>query len=246
MPPSSATAGKRVDCFSAVALPNAAQQSNCWETSGLFFGSCTAEYQPAVQLLGNPGKTKVKAMPNAYRVFTDQNYAYFVTWTIVEWLPIFAEDSYRKIILDSLEYLRTNKNTQLNAFVVMSTHAHAILWPDHGVNLSDVMRDFKRFTSRAISAEATRQGASEFIKTFEKARAENRAQDVSQYQVWQEGSHPEAIFTEKFARQKMDYLHMNPVRAGLVKTADEWPYSSARAYMLGEKTYPTTDILFTR
>ena len=185
-------------------------------------------------------------MPNAYRVFTDQNYAYFVTWTLVDWSPLFSEDSYRQIVLDSLEHLRKNKHTQLNALVILSTHAHAILWPDRGINLSDVIRDFKRFTSRDISAEALRQNASEIIDTFEKARRENRAQDVSKYQVWQEGSHPEAIFTEKFAHQKMDYIHMNPVRAGLVKTADEWPYSSARAYMLGETTYPTTDILFTR
>ena len=38
---------------------------------------------------------------------------------------------------------------------------------------------------------------------------------------------------------------MNPVKAGLVGTADEWPYSSARAYLLGEETYPPTDLLMT-
>lgn len=80
---------------------------------------------------------------------------------------------------------------------------------------------------------------------FEKARSENRAQDASRFQVWQEGSHPEAIFTEKFARQKMDYIHMNPVRAGLVETPEQWLYSSVRAYYLGEETYPPTDILVT-
>ncbi len=80
---------------------------------------------------------------------------------------------------------------------------------------------------------------------FEKARNGNRAQDVSTHQVWQEGSYPQAIFTEKFARQKMDYIHMNPVKAGLVDTADQWLYSSARAYLLGEETYPSTDLLIT-
>ena len=63
------------------------------------------------------------------------------------------------------------------------------------------------------------------------------------YQVWQEGSHPEAIFTEKFAKQKMDDIHMNPVKAGMVKVAQEWPYSSTRAYILGEETYPQVDLL---
>lgn len=182
-------------------------------------------------------------MPNSYRVFTDQHYAYFVTWTIVDWLPLFDKEPYRQIVLDSLNYFRTEKNTQLNAFVVMPTHLHAILWPEIGISLSDVTRDFKRFTSREISREANRQSATEFIEVFKRARNENRAQDVSTYQVWQEGSHPEAIFTEKFARQKMDYIHMNPVRAGLVEVATEWPYSSAKAYVLGEETYPPTDLL---
>lgn len=162
----------------------------------------------------------------------------------MNWLPIFTESLYRQIILDSLNYLRTSKNTELNAFVIMSTHVHAILWPNDEINLSDVARDFKRFTSRKISKAAEQQGAREILLAFKHARMENRAQDVSTYQVWQEGSHPEAIFTKKFAQQKLDYIHLNPIRAGLVKTADEWPYSSARAYILGEETYPPTDLLF--
>ena len=182
-------------------------------------------------------------MAKAFRIFTDKNYAYFVTWTIVAWLPLFAETAYRKIVLDSLAYLRINKHVQLNAFVVMSSHIHAVLWPEDGINLSDITRDFKRFTSKEISRTAECEGRRELLSFFKKAREENRAQRISTYQVWQEGSHPEAIFTEKFARQKIDYIHLNPVRAGLVKTAQEWRYSSARAYLLDEETYPTTDLL---
>ena len=182
-------------------------------------------------------------MSRSYRIFTDMHYAYFVTWTLVDWVNLFDKELYRNIVLESLNYLPIEKKTQLNAFVVMPSHIHAILWPEIEINLSDVIRDFKRFTSRKISQEAETRNATESLKVFEKARSENRAQDVSKYQVWQEGSHPEAIFTEKFARQKMDYIHMNPVKAGLVKTADEWPYSSARAYLLSEETYPATDLL---
>ncbi len=95
-----------------------------------------------------------------------------------------------------------------------------------------------------ISKVAQERDATETLSAFKNARKENRAQNVSKYQVWQEGSHPEAIYTEKFARQKVDYIHMNPVRAGIVKTPGEWPYSSARAYLLDEETYPPTDLLF--
>jgi putative transposase len=197
---------------------------------------------PAVQVL----EKQDKQMTNSYRVFTDKHYAYFVTWTIVDWLDIFSEDSYRQIALDSLAYIRSQKNTELNAFVLMPSHIHAILWPNDGINLSDVIRDFKRFTSRKISNEAEKQNRVDWLNRFAQARQHNRANEVSKYQVWQEGSHPEAIYTEKFAKQKMHYLHPNPVRAGLVKTGDEWPYSSARAYLLGEETYPPTDLLIVR
>ena len=182
-------------------------------------------------------------MPRSYRVFKELNYAYFITWTIVDWPNIFSEDLYCRIALDSLAFIRSYKKTELNAFVLMPSHIHAILWPKDGINLSDVIRDFKRFTSRKISNEAEKQNRIDWLNRFTQARQINRAHDVSKYQVWQEGSHPEAIYTENFAKQKMDYIHLNPVRAGLVKTADEWPYSSARTYLLGEETYPPTDLL---
>ena len=125
----------------------------------------------------------------------------------------------------------------------MSTHLHAVLWPEEGVNLSDVLRDFKRYTSRAISREASRMGHHNFMRVFAGARRSGRAQSTSQLQVWQEGSHPEAIYSDDFARQKMEYIHTNPVRANLIGRPEEWPYSSARMYLLGEQTYPPTDLL---
>ena len=182
-------------------------------------------------------------MPRRYRIFTNTHYAYFVTCTIVDWLPVLADDAYRRIVLDSLAYVRVHKQTQLNAFVVMPTHLHAVLWPQEGINLSDVLHDFKRFTSRSISKEATRRGDHQFLDVFATARQQGRAQETSQYQVWQEGSHPEAIYTLDFARQKINHIHANPVQAGLAAAPEEWPYSSARAYLLGEETYPPTDIL---
>jgi REP element-mobilizing transposase RayT len=182
-------------------------------------------------------------MSRSYRVLSEKAYAYFVTCTIVEWLPVFSRDEYRQIALDSLAHMRQHKNVQLNAFVVMPTHLHAVIFPNEGTILSDVLRDFKRFTSRAISSKAIELNDSHFLETFAAAREQNRAQDVSQFQVWQEGSHPEAIYTLTFAKQKIDYIHRNPVKAGLAISPETWQYSSARAYLVGDETYPVTDLL---
>jgi hypothetical protein len=80
------------------------------------------------------------------------------------------------------------------------------------------------------------------LQVFAAARSSFRNK-LGEYQVWQDGSHPEAIFSDDFARQKIEYIHNNPVRAGLVSNAEDWAYSSARAYLRGEPTYPETDIM---
>jgi len=182
-------------------------------------------------------------MANRYQILKDGSYPYFVTCTIVEWLPVFQEREYAQIILDSLQYIKIQKNTLLNAFVIMPTHLHAILWPQNNILLSDVLRDFKRFTSKSISLLATHRNEKKFLKTFMQARLENRAQNISKYQVWQEGSHPEILYTDKFAKQKLDYIHKNPIRANLVEIAEDWPYTSAGAYFSDMETYPQVDLL---
>ncbi len=182
-------------------------------------------------------------MPRSYRVIPDEGYAYFVTCTVIDNLSLFVETVYARIILNSLVYVREYKNTQLNAFVLMSTHLHAVLWPKDGINMSDVLRDFKRFTSRSISRMAQERGDHNYLGHFASARLSSRACDSSEFQVWQEGSHPEAIYGDDFALQKIEYIHNNPIKAGLVSKATDWSYSSARAYLLGEPTYPPTDIM---
>ncbi|MBI4675605.1 MAG: transposase [Chloroflexi bacterium] len=171
------------------------------------------------------------------------NYPYFVTCTVVEWLAIFSTAAYRQIVLDSLDFIQKNKHVRLNAFVVMPTHLHAIILPEDRVNLSDVLRDFKRHTSRTISKTASSRQDQTALARFSMARQENRAQQESDYQVWQEGSYPEAIFSVRFARQKLEYIHKNPVRGGLVENELNYPFSSARAYHLNEQTYPPVTLL---
>jgi putative transposase len=190
-----------------------------------------------------PPLAEILVMPRSYKVILDEGYAYFITCTVVEHAPLFQDPAYARIILDSLAYIREHKNTRLNAFVLMSTHLHAVLWPKYGINLSDVLRDFKRFTSRTISRLAHKCGDNRFLQTFASVCLSGRASKTSEYQVWQEGSHSEAIYSDNFTRQKIDYIHLNPVKAGLVSKAEDWMNSSARAYLLDKPTYPPIDIL---
>lgn len=177
-------------------------------------------------------------MPRGFRVWSDEHCAYFVTCTIVDWLPVFIDKPYFEIVVDSLKYIRANKGVHIAAFVIMPTHLHLVLLPREDVNLSNVMRDFKRFTSQALSQQMERGGHEEWLRIFTEQAPERAG---GEYRVWQEGFHPEIIRSSAFAHQKIGYVHNNPVRKGLVDAPEHWRYSSARIYALDDNSVMEID-----
>jgi REP element-mobilizing transposase RayT len=114
----------------------------------------------------------------------------------------------------------------------MPNHAHYIVSAEPPEHLSEIMRDFNRFTSQRITAlleEAQRTDVLTVIR-----RAANEEGRGNRYKVWQDGFHPIAIDTADFFQQKLEYLHDNPVRKGFVEQAEHWRYSSARNYILDD------------
>ncbi len=179
-------------------------------------------------------------MPRSYRVFSDEHCAYFVTCTIVDWQPIFVDRPYFEILVESLKFIRAKKGIQITAFVIMPTHLHLVVLPEENVNLSNAMRDFKRFTLQALSAQMERGGHESWLRVFAQHAPERPG---SEYRLWQEGFHPEAIRSAKFALQKIEYIHNNPVRKGLVDVPEHWRYSSARTYALDDDSVIEIDRL---
>ncbi len=153
------------------------------------------------------------------------NSPHFITCTIVGWLPVFTRARYLDIITASLTFCRQQKGLRLHAYVILDNHLHLVVSSD---NLSQVMGDFKRHTAKEILAVARQENKPWLLKQFEFFKGVHKSN--SQHQVWQEGFHPQAIPTEDMLRQKLDYIHYNPVRLGLVDRPEDWRYSSARNY----------------
>ncbi len=82
----------------------------------------------------------------------DNRQLYFVTFTVVHWIDIFIREEYRKIIYDSIKYCQTNKELEVYGYCIMTSHIHMMIGTETGV-LSDIIRDFKSFTSRQIRKE---------------------------------------------------------------------------------------------
>ena len=164
----------------------------------------------------------------------DQSKAHFVTFTIVNWVDLFTRKEYKHLITENLNYCIQQKGLSVFAYVVMSNHIHLIIQSQDG-NLSNIIRDFKKFTSKAIVKLVKSNQESRRVWLLELLRKPSDTNDQKEkYQVWQHGYHAEEIYSTKFLWTKLDYIHLNPVRAGIVEKASEYIYSSAKNYVYDE------------
>jgi putative transposase len=148
---------------------------------------------------------------------------YFITATIVEWLPVFTRKPYFEVLIDSFNYSRTNKGLKIFAYVIMDNHFHLICQAD---DLGKIIKEIKSHTAREIIKLAEQNNKTWLLNQLSFYKLKHKIDSI--HQVWQEGSHPKQMSSEAMLRQKMDYLHHNPVRAGLADKPEDWPYSSAR------------------
>lgn len=177
--------------------------------------------------------------------FNDKEGTYFVSFAIVGWIDVFTRQVYRDIFLESLVYCRKEKGLNVHAWVIMSNHIHLIISAKSGASLSDAMRDLKKFTSfkilKEIKENKTESRREWLLYLFAKAGQQNS--NNKNYQFWQQDNHPiELDFHTDMFEQRLNYLHNNPVQAGIVNFAVDYLYSSAIDYS-GRKGLIDIDIL---
>src|ERR1043166_9373839 len=81
---------------------------------------------------------------------TEGHVLHFLTMTVIDWMDVFTRKNHKITIVDSLKYCQQNKGLEVYAWCLMPSHLHIVAAPADGFNLSDILRDFKKFTSKAI------------------------------------------------------------------------------------------------
>jgi REP element-mobilizing transposase RayT len=163
---------------------------------------------------------------------------HFVTMTIVEWIDIFTRKEYCEIIIASLEYCHKNKGLKVFEYVIMPNHLHLIVKAAGNIKLSQIISDFKKHTTREI-LKLLRTDNRKYILNL-LSNSFDRKKDYEK-QIWQRENCPETISTSHFYKQKVRYIHDNPVRKGLVARPEDWLYSSARNRLVGDNSIITLD-----
>jgi REP element-mobilizing transposase RayT len=169
-------------------------------------------------------------MSDKYKIW-DPSKAYFITVTVVGWIDVFTRKCHKFTLIDSLRYCQKEKGLVIFGYCIMPSHLHLIARAEGNNSLSDILRDFKKFTSKAIINQILYEPESRrdwMIEYFRKAG--NDLKGIKNYKFWKDGTHAEIISSNKFFDEKLDYIHNNPVKELIVERPEDYLFSSARNY----------------
>jgi REP element-mobilizing transposase RayT len=158
---------------------------------------------------------------------------YSVTLAVQGWVDVFTRNEYKNILIENLAYCMLNKGLELFAwcsrFLSGDNHVHLIARAEEGHTLSDILRDYKKFTSKTVLkaiSDNQRESRKEWlVKQFET--------DVG-FRFWRADNQPIELWSNTVIAQKLNYIHQNPVEEGLVFRAEDYIYSSSIDYAGGK------------
>ena len=182
----------------------------------------------------------------------------FVTTTVMNFDRVFGlGDSYYQILLKSLRHVIEEHEATLYAYVFMPSHIHLVVTMPEGESISDMMRDFKKYTSTKIRQQLESDGHAMWVERLRanvqirqdespdgtRKRAHTHSIERQVFKLWMDRFDDVVIYSQEMMRVKVRYIHENPVKAGLVEKAEDWKYSSARNYFLSDHSliYVETD-----
>ncbi|MBS4057084.1 MAG: transposase [Bacteroidales bacterium] len=167
-------------------------------------------------------------MSRKYKFYNPEG-TYFVSFAVQGWVDVFTRNQYKDILLEGLVYCQHNKGLEIFAWCIMTNHVHLIIRATKTDQLPEIMRDFKKFTSKAV------------LKAIENNDLESRREWLlnqfntdSGHRFWRADNMPVELWSNKVIREKLNYIHYNPVEEGLVFNPEDYVYSSAVNYAGGK------------
>jgi REP element-mobilizing transposase RayT len=161
---------------------------------------------------------------------------FFITATINGWQPLFNHQIPRNILFEDLAFYRRKYDGKIHAYVVMPEHYHIALSLDEPSVLHSWLRDIHSHSSNEISKWLRdKETLKDYAMGTMLSHFMQKAEAKSKLTIWKEQARAEGILSAEVLRQKIDYIHANPVRRGLVVNPGDWPWSSWKAFYHDEQ-----------
>jgi len=169
-------------------------------------------------------------MSEKYKIFPGG--LYFATLTAVGWIDVFTRSAYCDELIKNLNFCIDKKGLHVYSFCIMPSHLHMVANMEGDLNLGDLLRDFKSFTSKKIIkliGENNEESRREWLLYLFKYFGEKNKHNVHN-QFWQQENHPFELYSDKLIEEKINYIHNNPVAARIVTEAESYVYSSTNRF----------------
>jgi putative transposase len=158
--------------------------------------------------------------------YTGLNKIYFWTATIHKWLPLLENDINKQVIVDTLKYLSDKGLITVYAFVIMPNHFH-LIWQQNALNVKETAKgSLLKHTAHTFLKLLNENGTTNLYEVNEA---------IKKHEIWQRDSLGIEIYSKEVAKQKVDYIHFNPVSGIWLLAKDDLSYhfSSSRFYESG-------------
>ena len=155
---------------------------------------------------------------------------YFVTFTCYNWLPLFSLTNSYDLVYKWFDVLRTIAQIKVTAYTIMPNHVHVILFfPHENHNLNTIVLNGKRFMAYQMVERLKRSNENKVLHRLEQAVTARERKKGQLHRAFKDSFDAKAIYTMKFLLQKIQYIHLNPVRGKwrLVDDRRNFEHSSA-------------------
>jgi len=156
---------------------------------------------------------------------------FFITSTIVNWIPVFSNEIYSNLLFRNFIFYQKKYEMEIIAYVIMPDHFHMIC---NSRSLRKAVQSLKSYSAKEIIKQLFSYNEIDFLIKFRMNKLKFKID--SEFQIWQEGYHPKEMFNNIILKQKIEYIHFNPVKKGLVSNPEDWKYSSAEFYLTGKQS----------
>jgi putative transposase len=153
----------------------------------------------------------------------------FITSSLYRRRKLFDSPRLRGVFMDTLRQLRQETGFLLIGWVLMPEHFHFLLKPEPADSTSAPLRELKKRSAQAIVCVlSANQQHAWCRKILAGLRLPSTVHCDSCFRVWQRRFYPYGVYSDKKRLEKLNYMHNNPVRRGLVQSPEQWPWSSYR------------------
>jgi putative transposase len=167
-------------------------------------------------------------MRNPLKRYYGQGDLHFVTFSCYRRRPLLGTARARDRFVHILDQVRSKRKFLLFGFVVMPEHVHLLMSEPSESNPSKALQVLKQQVSRSLRKKRKRAPERQLKLKF-------AAMETEEKHFWQRRFYDFNVWSEQKFKEKLVYMHGNPVKRGLVLHPRDWPWSSWQHYALGEK-----------